>query len=197
MRFLILLLFTLFSLSSWSGPHKVIDLKLMSDADGAEREISICARPSPSTVVPGHMFIAFSLLDKEGKRDYSSVGHTTSVTTAKALLSFNGILAPVAGYIGEERYTSTKEKCLVLKVNKDDYKNAFALAQPNISDLILGLTAPDAQHPVLLNYTLGENDCMGLAIQVVKAFVSKGVKVPERKITELPLAYLRRLIDSN
>ena len=38
---------------------------------------------------------------------------------------------------------------------------------------------------------------MNFAIDVAKIFATKGLKVPVRGATELPLRYVRRLIDEN
>ena len=191
------LLLGLASSAAWAAPHKVLDLKVQSDPDGYDREVSICARPSPGTEVPGHMFVAFGAGKGEGTRTYLAVGHTTSVPAKSTILTYTRLLGPVSGYIAEEKYTSTREQCLVLKVNLKDYDLALSIAQPNLAAILPGANPPDAEHPVVLGYSLGQNDCMNLATGVARLFASRGVKVPDRGATELPMTYIRRLIDSN
>lgn len=181
-----------FSGVSYAAPHKVINLKLKTDIDGQEREVSICARPSPgSSSLPGHMFVAFSSVNPEGKRSYTALGHTTSATPSKALLSYTKLIEGVAGQIKEEIYSDAKEKCLVIMVNKDAYERALSIAKPSIDKFI-----DDKSGPLTLSYKLGEQDCMTLAVNTAKA-ISNQIKVPERGSTELPMQYVRRLIDSN
>lgn len=186
---LVLLVFA----NAQAGPHKKLDLRVKSDADGLEREVLICARPSGNASIPGHMFLAFSTRSTaSGQRTYYTVGHTSNAPVPQTLLTYTGLIPNVSGYITEERYTHAQEQCLVLAVNQVDYEKAFTLARPSIEQVI-GNKTPLG--PLLLAYSLGVNDCMGLAIGVAKLF--QGVKVPERKATELPMDYVRRLIDSN
>lgn len=173
-----------------AAPHAVKDLRTSTDADGIAREISFCARPTPGSPVPGHAFVAFSTLDK-GSRQFTTVGHTTLASKVDAILTYTAILPSVPGLLSEEHYTSVKEKCLVLKVNKDAYEAAMAAAQPALSRLF-----PSGNKPLLLAYTLGSNDCLGFMIGVARSFGAK-VKIPVRGSTELPLAYLRNFIDTN
>lgn len=182
------------SLPVFATPHKTLDLKNSTDGDGGEREISFCARPSPDTIknIPGHMFVAFSLVPKSGNRSYTALGHTTKEPLANVLITYLGFTDPVSGFLDEERYTSTLEQCLVLKVNKADYDTAFAIAKPNLDKYLPGLNAP-----LLRSYSLGDKDCMEFTISIANLFKSKGLNVPVRKATELPLTYVRRLIDSN
>lgn len=185
------------SFSLWAAPHKVLDLRVQSDPDGYEREVSICARPSPGTNVPGHMFVGFSSSEVNGKRTYLALGHTTSAPSKATLLTYSRLVGPVSGYIAEENYTSTREECLVLQVNRKDYDLALSLAQSSLTTALPGANAPDSNHPIILAYSLGQNDCMKLAIGVANHFTSRGVVVPVRGATELPMTYVRRLIDAN
>lgn len=183
--------------STYAGSHKEIDLKTSSDADGGERQVSICARPSPGAGVPGHMFVALSEKLPNKERSYLAIGHTTAATPVAAVLSYNGILGTVNGYLGEEKYTASQEQCLVLNVNRDAYAQTMAMLQPDLSKLIPGVFPPTPKHPILLAYSLGASDCMALAIGVATNFQQKGVAVPKRESTELPMTYVRRMIDAN
>lgn len=171
-----------------AGPHKQLDLRTMSEATG-EYSISLCARPSPSGNIPGHAFVVYAHKPPGKERKILSLGFTTSAGPAKAALSYKGWLATADGYLGEERYTSINEQCLVALVDKNVFDQAWKLAHPLAS--IPGLV--DLRWTSA--YTLAENDCMTFMAGV--AMTAKGIKVPERGSTELPLRYMRRLIEAN
>ncbi len=187
----------LMPLHAVAGPHATKDLRNSTDADGGDREISICARPSPDTVknLPGHMFVAYSLRQKSGARLHVAVGHTTFAPPARTLLTYFGA-EPVPGQLQEELYSSSKEECLVLKVNEAAFNQAYQLSRPFLPP---GNYTPDPKNwsPVLLDYSLGENDCMSFATSVAKTFESKGLIVPQRGSAERPLQYVRRMIQAN
>lgn len=175
-------------LEGFAGPHKEIDLRTMSDATG-DYDISLCARPSPTVDVPGHAFVVYSHKPPSKDRKILAVGFTTSSGPAKAALSYKGWLTKADGYLGEERYTSVNEQCLLAHVDKKVFEQAWSLAHPFVS--IPGLS--DLRWTGA--YTLAQNDCITFMSSVAGSL--KGVKLPERGVTELPLAYLRRVIDSN
>lgn len=191
------LIVTIIPVIGIAGPHKELDLKKFSDDDGGERQVSICARPSPGIGVPGHMFVALSEKLPIRERTYLALGHTTTATPLMAVLSYKGFLGTVDGYIGEEKYTSSKERCLVINVNRVGFAQAMSLVKPDISKVLPGASLPSLEHPVLLAYSLGDSDCMALAINVARVFQNGGVNVPERKTGELPMNFVRRLIDTN
>lgn len=171
-----------------AAPHKEIDLRTMSDPSG-DHGISLCARPSPTGSVPGHAFVVYSVKPPGKDRKILSLGFTTSSGPAKAVLSYKGWLATTDGYLGEERYTSINEECLVVHVDKAVFDQAWSLAHPLASIPAL------ADLRLMAAYTLSSNDCMTFMTNVATSL--KGVKVPARGATELPLAYVRRLIDAN
>jgi hypothetical protein len=179
-----------------AAPHRVIDLKRQTDTDGIDREISFCTRPSPDILknLPGHAFVAFSTLTLDGKRSYTAIGHTTSATPVEAVLTYVGLISSVSGHLEEEKYISAKERCLVVRVNKQKFDAAFALTKSPLDQLI---PDPKDRPPVLLAYKLGASDCMNFMIMVAKLFQSDGLNIPERDSTELPLPYLRKMIDAN
>jgi hypothetical protein len=171
-----------------AAPHMEIDLRTMSDPAG-DHSISLCARTSPTGNVPGHAFVVYSIKPPGKDRRILSLGFTTSSGPAKAVLSYKGWLTTADGYLGEERYTSINEECLVVHIDKSVFDQAWNLAYPLAS--IPGL----ADLRLTAAYTLSANDCMTFMSNVASAL--KGVKVPFRGETELPLAYVRRLIDAN
>jgi hypothetical protein len=195
LQYLFSLFLLLASHSIFAEPHKSIDMRKLSDEDGVEREISFCAKPSIDTTknLPGHMFVAFSTLN--GKvRSYSALGHSTTATPKDALLTYGGLFPSVTGYLKEELYADSKDRCLVAKVNKKDYEKAYSVAHPALPP---GFPALGKNDVTLLAYKLGANDCMSYMISVANTLKTNGLKVPDRKATELPMEYVRRLIDSN
>ena len=173
---------------------KTIDLRTSTDADGTEREISYCARPSPDTAknIPGHAFLVFGVIPKKMKPTFRAIGHTT-FSPGAAIVSFTGLLT-ADGAVVEERYTSVKQQCLVTKVNKAAYDAAYASANQPLG--VIGIVFDETQ-PYGLAYSLGVDDCMNFMISVAKRFMPQGLQVPARGTTELPMAYIRRMIDFN
>lgn len=174
---------------------KVIDLRNQSDIVG-DYELGFCARPSPDTLkqLPGHAFVAYSHVPSKGERTFRAVGHTVSpgVSPGSAAWSYFG--KPVAGYLKEEQYTSSMERCLRVKVNKTDYEAAYALTVTALQ--AMGMQGA-ADVPVFQAYKLGANDCMNFVINVAEVLKGKGLTVPQRGSAELPTNYIERLIQSN
>jgi hypothetical protein len=181
---------TLVSATAWA---KEIDRSTRSDPAGIF-QIGFCARPSPDTFKkwPGHAFVAFSHQKPSGQRDFVAIGHTITagVTPAQAIWSVVG--APVSGVLKEELYTSAMQNCLVVKVDKEDYDRAFELTKSPLQKM--GLSAIG---PVLEGYKLAADDCMAFMIAVANTLSRKGIVVPARAATELPIDYMRRLVTAN
>lgn len=178
-----------------AAPHRHLDVRKQTDADATIREISLCARPSPDAPknIPGHMFVAFSVLPPSGRRAYLAIGHTTSAPPKDAILSYFSLFPAVTGTVSEELYTSASEECLVLRVDKADFDSAYAKASARYPMLP---RTTSGWAPILLSYRLGDADCMGFAIDVARVY-SNSIRVPQRTPTETPLAYVRRLIEAN
>ncbi|MQA40583.1 hypothetical protein [Rugamonas aquatica] len=172
-----------------SAPHKVIDLRKMSDSSG-EYSVSLCARPSPgSAALPGHAFVAFSFIPASGgDPQFVALGFTTN-SAVKGLLSFSALLATPTGYLKEEILSHVQENCLVALVNRQDFDNAYAKTR-----LFAGLPG-FGDSPYIAVYSLTQNDCVTFMTGV--ASVLDGVTVPERNLTDLPMDYMRKLIDAN
>jgi len=177
-----------FPAAACAAPHKVMDLRTMTDPAG-EFSVSLCTRPSPTGNVPGHAFVVYAHKPPTGNRKVLAIGFTTTSGAAKAALSYNGWLSVADGHLGEERFTHMNENCLVTLVDKKVFDNAWAIAHPFAS--VPGL----ATLVWTADYRLAENDCMTFMINVAKTLPS--VKVPARGATELPRPYLRRLIEAN
>ncbi|BBB66580.1 hypothetical protein UNDYM_2327 [Undibacterium sp. YM2] len=172
-----------------ASPHKQIDLRNQTDADG-EYTVSICSRPSPGPEgLPGHMFVAYSFKPTDQDRKVIALGYTTRAGLIQGVLSFSALLTMPSGYLGEENFTHMEEQCLELLVNKNDFDHAWSIAQPFYNLPALS----SVQYAGI--YSLTNNDCETFATQVARTFNS--LVVPQRKILDLPEAYVRKLIDAN
>lgn len=170
---------------------KSIDLRARTDADGLVREISYCARPSPDGPkhLPGHAYLVFGV-EGGGRFRFRAIGHTTS-DVGPAIVSFTGLLK-AQGAVVDEVYTAAKQMCLTTRVNRDAFEAAYSDAGNPLA--ALGF---DRDAPYVLAYSLGAEDCVGFMLRVARRFQANGLKVPARQALELPLAYLRRLVDAN
>lgn len=179
-------------LLSLSAQAKTIDIRKSTDADGKVREISFCSRPSPDKPgLPGHAFIAFAETPKSGAITFRAVGHTV-FSAKEAILSYGGLI-DATGALVNEKYTSVKQQCLTLQVNKADYDASYSLASQPLSNIGVKF---DETKPVQKSYSLGADDCVGFMVAQAQQF-SSAITVPARKSNELPLPYIRRLIDAN
>jgi len=172
---------------------KEVDLRTMSDPTG-EYNVAFCSRPSPDTTgKPGHAFVSYSHVLPGGNREFLAIGHTVGadVTPAKAIWSY--FSDPVSGLLKEELYTSIRQRCLDVQVDKSDYDRARARASNALA--LLGIVPADAI--VLEAYKLGAEDCMTFLIDVANSLKSKGLNVPARQAGELPMPYVQRLSDAN
>lgn len=172
---------------------KTIDLSNMTDATGLYN-IAFCARSSPDpSGKPGHAFVSYSHQTPSGDRDFVSIGHTVSAGTSVGSGIWSYFSHPIPGLLKEEMYTSIKQNCLDVVVNKSDYQAAWALAQDPLHKM--GLTAQEGT--VFQGYKLGAEDCITFLMAVAQTLKPRGLKVPARGNTELPLAYIARFIAAN
>lgn len=162
----------------------------------ADYEIGFCSRPSPDTVknLPGHAFVSFSSTNGNGTRDFLAVGRTipNGSATVAVWSYFTG--EPVAGFLGQERYSSGLQECLRVKVNRVSYEAARGLTESPLK--ALGI-ADLANTPVLQAYTLGSDDCIGFVIAVARTLQSRGLKVPDRRLTDTPESFIERMKQAN
>lgn len=183
----------IYALCVANAEAKELDLRTMSDPSG-EYNVAFCSRPSPdATGKPGHAFVSYSHVLPGGDREFLAIGHTVGadVTPGMAIWSYFG--SPVSGLLKEELYTSIRQNCLDVQVDKSDYDRARAFSSSWLAQLGIG----PANGIVLQAYKLGADDCMTFAIDVANALTGKGLNVPARNALELPEAYIRRLADAN
>lgn len=181
-------------LTAAAGPHKVIDVGAQS-TDGTTYQVLLCSRMSPDKPrkIPGHAFVGFSRTLPGGRRDFIALGHSTSASVGDTLLTYLGVKSAVPGYISAEHYTDVSEECLVINTSQALFESAYGIAAGIYATLGIPLQPRDR---LPRNYALGEDDCMKMMIDVAGVF-APAVNVPTRGRTELPRAYLRRLIESN
>lgn len=170
-----------------------IDLRTLSDV--TEYEVGFCVRPSPDTVknLPGHAFVTISVLAPSKQRTFLGIGHTVQPGTSPVSATWSYFGDSISGYLAEEKYTSAMQACLVAKVDRAEYEKVLALTQNPLATM--GITPTSS--PVMQAYKLGSEDCVGFMIGVANVLKGKGLKVPARGATELPLKYMQRLILSN
>lgn len=174
-------------------PAEELDLSTRTDADAAF-DIAFCARPSPGDKgKPGHAFVAFSRKPHDGERDFLAIGHTVSASETAASSAWSYFGSPVSGLLKEELYTSVEQNCLVVTVNSEDYEAARQLADAPLHQM--GIVEQDT--PVFQAYRLGEEDCMTFMISVAETLTPRGLQVPARQSTELPMDYMQRFIGAN
>jgi hypothetical protein len=181
------------ALAARSGGAQQRELDLRKVA-GDEHAVVLCARPSPDSAaaVPAHAFVAFSYKTGAGDREYLAVG-TVSGVQPKALLGFSTVFSPIPARLSEPDYAALKQRCLSLLVDRADFQRSVRLARRSLEAMASAVPA----QPVAVAYQLPAEECVKLFVSVAGAFGERGVKVPERREGELPLSYLRRLIDQN
>lgn len=113
-------------------------------------------------------------------------------SAGEALLSYTGLVT-ADGALVDEKYTSIKQQCLTILVNKADYQKSYGLVAQPLKAIGVVL---DETKPVQKAYSLAAEDCVGFLIAQAKLFTPK-VAVPARNSGELPLNYVRRFIDAN
>jgi hypothetical protein len=173
---------------------KNIDLATKSDFSGTF-EIGFCAGESPDVPlkIPGHAFVSFSHKDRQGNRSFLAIGHTKSqgIAPIEAVWSYFG--SPVHGFLKEEVYSSRMQVCLMVNVDKSDYEAAFALSKSPLRNMGVAMPAD----PVFEAYKLGAEDCVSFVTSVAAILRPRGLKIPKRGVTELPLQYIRRMVEAN
>jgi hypothetical protein len=169
------------------------DLRTQTDAQG-ETEVAFCSRPSPDTFgVPGHTFVMFSDV-VNGQRSIRAVGQSIPAGAAVAPVVFSYFTgASVAGQQMEERYTSIRQNCLVVKVNRSSFNAAVAAAQPTLTSIGLNPQLAAAVE----RYTLGTNDCITFAEKVANSLKTSGLVVPPRTALDTPAGWIKKLVTAN
>ncbi len=185
----------LIGLALLTSPAQAHTKDMRSMSSNADPEVGFCSRPSPDKFgFPGHAFVTFSERRSDDSRNFRAVGHTVAFGTsagAAALTYFGG--TAVAGQQAEERYTSIKQHCLTVKVDKSAYDAALAAAQPTLT--ALGIPADVAASAE--RYSLKNNDCVTFARRVALALEARGLSVPVRSSIDTPASWIGKLTSAN
>jgi hypothetical protein len=172
---------------------KQINLANKTEPDG-EYEISFCARPSldASKGLPGHAFVSFSHSNSTG-RDFLSIGHTVASGASPVAAAWTLFSGSIEGRLKQEVYTAAVHQCLQVLVNKDDYQKALSLTQSPLTKI--GITR--GNDIVMQAYKLGAEDCVSWMVSVAEKLKTKGLKIPNRNVTDTPMKYMEKLIAAN
>jgi len=107
-------------------------------------------------------------------------------------VSYTGLVT-ADGALVDEKYTSIKQQCLTILVNKVNYQKSYGLSAQPLKAIGFVL---DETKPIQKAYSLAAEDCVSFLITQAKLFTPR-VVVPSRNNGELPLNYVRRFIDAN
>jgi hypothetical protein len=177
--------------TAWS---KDIDLSTRSDPDGSF-QIGFCARPSPDTFKgwPGHAFVSYTHRKPRGEIQFTAIGHTVTAGVSPVRAAWSLFGSSVSGLLKEEVYSATLQNCLLVKVDRENYERAFELTKSPLQKL--GIVR-DAS-PVFETYKLGAEDCVSWMTAVALTLRSKGIVVPTRGNTDIPMSYMQKFIAAN
>jgi len=169
------------------------DFRTQPDA-GARYSIAICARPSPDSAsgIPAHAFAVWREVNEGGERVSMALGYAPN-DGLKALIGPSTSGAPVAGQPSQGPSAEAVRSCIELLVNKRDFTTAANVARAPFKRV--GATQADAEPTTV--YSVAQEDASTSIAEVATRFSNRGLYVPGRRAGELPLAYVRRLIDAN
>ena len=181
----------LLPLATSAGAHH-FDFRTQSDAD-ARYSIAICARPSPDSAsgVPPHAYVVWREANDQGERVSRAVGYAPN----EGLKALIGPSTSVGTGVGQPSRGAAPgvRPCLELLVNKREFAAAESIARATVKRDSATQTGPEA----ITVYNLAQEDASGIIAEIATRFSNRGLYVPGRRAGELPLAYVRRLIDAN
>jgi len=163
-------------------------------ADPAVRyTLAICARPSPDSAggIPAHAFLVWREAGEHGERVTKAVGYAANEGLKVVMVAPN----PEATSSPLPQGTSVfaERRCLELLVDKREFAAAGNLAEPFFKRVGSAETEPAS----VTVQGLGQEEASKFITEVAVRFSTRGLYVPARRPGELPLAYVRRLIDAN
>lgn len=156
--------------------------------------VNFCARPSPDSVlgVPPHAFVGLGQRTAPGQRGFVAVGTVPGIQP-KALVGFSKLIEPVPTTLDDEGYASVLQNCFSVIAGHSEFEHARRLAQAALARM--STAAPAGQ--VGVAYGLPAEESAKLFARVARLFTGRGMKLPPRRESEPPLAYMRRVIDQN
>jgi hypothetical protein len=169
------------------------DFRTQPDAD-ARYSIAICARPSPDSAsgIPPHAFAVWREVNDGGERVSMAVGYAPN-DGLKALIGSSTNGSPVASQSSQGASAGGVRSCIELLVNKREFATAANVARAPFKRV--GTAQAEAEPTAV--YSVAQEDASTSIAEVATRFSNRGLYVPGRRAGELPLAYVRRLIDAN
>ena len=169
------------------------DFRTQPDAT-ARYSIAICARPSPDSTsgTPAHAFAVWREVNDGGERVSMAVGYASN-DGLKALIGSATNGTPIARPSSEEASAGGVRSCIELLVNKREFAIAANVARAPFNRV----GAAQSDGPSTAVYSVAQEDASTSIAEVATRFSDRGLYVPRRRTGELPLAYVRRLIDAN
>jgi len=182
----------LFLLAAAAQAH-TFDFRTRADAD-ARYSIAICARPSPDSAggIPAHAFLVWRETGEHGEHVTKAVGYAAN-ERLKAVMASAASSAINSSQLTQGTSVPAVRSCLELLVDKREFAAAGNLAEPFFKRVGSAETEP-ASATV---QGLGQEEASKFITEVAVRFSTRGLYVPARRPGELPLAYVRRLIDAN
>jgi hypothetical protein len=181
----------LFLLAASAQAH-TFDFRTRPDAD-ARYSIAICARPSPDSAggIPAHAFLVWREMDEHREHVTKAVGYAANEGLKVVMASPNS--GTSSSPLPQGTSVFAVRLCLELLVDKREFAAAGNLAQPFFKRVGSAETEPAS----VTVHGLGQEEASKFIAEVAVRFSARGLYVPARRPGELPLAYVRRLIDVN
>jgi len=175
-----------------SAQAHTFDFRKRADAD-ARYSIAICARPSPDSAggIPAHAFLVWREAGEHGERVTKAVGYAANEGLKVVMVAPNP--ETTSSPLPQGTSVFAERLCLELLVDKREFAAAGNLAEPFFKRVGSAETEP-ASAAV---QGLGQEEASKFITEVAVRFSTRGLYVPARRPGELPLAYVRRLIDAN
>ena len=169
------------------------DFRTQPDAD-VRYSIAICARPSPDSAsgIPAHAFAVWREVNDGGERVSMALGYAPN-DGLKALIAASSSGSPVASQSSQSASPGGARSCIELLVNKREFATAANVARAPFKRVV----ASQAETELTPVYSVAQEDAFTSIAEVATRFSARGLYVPHRRAGELPLAYVRRLIDAN
>jgi hypothetical protein len=176
-----------------SAQAHTFDFRTRPDPD-VRYTLAICARPSPDSAggIPAHAFLVWREAGEHGERVTKAVGYAAN-EGLKAVMASVASSMTNSSQLTQGTSIPAVRLCLELLVDKREFAAAENLTRPFFKHVGSLETEPTSA----VVRSLGQEEASGLIAEIAVRFSNRGLYVPARRPGELPLAYVRRLIDAN